>query len=554
MAVQEGSVAQARMMLQRLSTRDSACRLNTLEQLCSCIASLHEDVLEQRSNSVEESDAYIDGCLATNCRDGVHENLLQPLTSVLRLAVQCPFKDVQEKCSSLLSEYREKGVKVPRQCGNGPSAFIPRSEFAAAQNGRDEKAKDLFIDVFLQSNRLDHLTTVMGLHPSYLEAFLRTQDFMLRGDGPLPFHYRHFIAIMATARHQCSYIVRLQENEFLAQGGDPDWLRGLTFIPDKLRRLAELIKLLVHQPWLITKEHLDDLLKGPSSWALSELVQAIVLTTHFSSLAGMVFGCGVNPEIDMEGGHTCRPPSLGDDPSSPSNNNYSDESEGASSNIEALMQKLRELEEQSEPDETQEEKLKKFEKVEKQNVELSPPCDDPCQDTSDLSHYLIEPDFKYKDFAKRGEVSQIPTFKAQDYSWEDQGFSLLNRYYPDVAPMLDDKFRLAYSLTYNTMGKKEQVDTSLLRRAIWNYIHSLFGIRHDDYDYGEVNSLMDRALKTYIKTVCCYPEKVTVSHYESFWRDFKHSEKVHVNLMVLEAKMQASLLYSLRAVMWLYTR
>ena len=38
----------------------------------------------------------------------------------------------------------------------------------------------------------------------------------------------------------------------------------------------------------------------------------------------------------------------------------------------------------------------------------------------------------------------------QDYTWEDQGFSLLNRYYPDIAPMLDDKFRLAYNLTYNT--------------------------------------------------------------------------------------------------------
>ena len=36
----------------------------------------------------------------------------------------------------------------------------------------------------------------MGLHPSYLDSFLRTQDYMLRGDGPLPFDYRHYIAIM----------------------------------------------------------------------------------------------------------------------------------------------------------------------------------------------------------------------------------------------------------------------------------------------------------------------------------------------------------------------
>jgi sestrin len=54
----------------------------------------------------------------------------------------------------------------------------------------------LFIDAFLQTNRLDHVTQVMGYHPTYLDTFLRTQNFILRGDGPLPYDYRHFIAIM----------------------------------------------------------------------------------------------------------------------------------------------------------------------------------------------------------------------------------------------------------------------------------------------------------------------------------------------------------------------
>jgi sestrin len=54
----------------------------------------------------------------------------------------------------------------------------------------------LFIDAFLQNSRLDHVTQVMGYHPTYLDIFLRTQNFILRGDGPLPYDYRHFIAIM----------------------------------------------------------------------------------------------------------------------------------------------------------------------------------------------------------------------------------------------------------------------------------------------------------------------------------------------------------------------
>lgn len=143
----------------------------------------------------------------------------------------------------------------------------------------------------------------------------------------------------------------------------------------------------------------------------------------------------------------------------------------------------------------------------------------------------------------------------QDYSWEDHGFSLVNRLYPDVGQMLDEKFQMAYNLTYNTMATHKDVDTSMLRRAIWNYIHCMFGIRsvpnnlsclcfyaqsalcsltlglcafsrYDDYDYGEINQLLDRSFKIYIKTMVCSPEKTTKRMYESFWRQFQHSEKV----------------------------
>jgi sestrin 1/3 len=72
------------------------------------------------------------------------------------------------------------------------------------------------------------------------------------------------------------------------------------------------------------------------------------------------------------------------------------------------------------------------------------------------------------------------------------------------------------------------------------------GIRHDDYDYGEVNKLLDRSLKTFIKTACCYPDRITKQDYDSILVELLDSEKVHVNLMILEAKNQAVLLYALR--------
>lgn len=55
---------------------------------------------------------------------------------------------------------------------------------------------------------------------------------------------------------------------------------------------------------------------------------------------------------------------------------------------------------------------------------------------------------------------------------------------------------------------------------------STFG-RYDDYDYGEVNQLLERSLKLYMKTVTCHPERVNRQLYNDFWREFKHSEKVN---------------------------
>lgn len=120
----------------------------------------------------------------------------------------------------------------------------------------------------------------------------------------------------------------------------------------------------------------------------------------------------------------------------------------------------------------------------------------------------------------------IPTFRVQDYSWDDHAFSLINRLYNDVGNLLDDKFRLMYQLTYNFMGSKKDVDTSRFRTAIWNYIQCMFGIRHDDYDYGEVNQVLERSLKAYIKTAVCFPERVTRADYNNILKELHHSEKV----------------------------
>ncbi|XP_037750525.1 sestrin-1 isoform X6 [Chelonia mydas] len=420
------------------------------------------------------------------------DRLNEMLARLLMLSKRCPFRDVREKSESILKNVQELGIRIPRPLGHGPSRFIPEKEVCCLQvhcelyafkilqvGNEDAQMHTLFADSFATLGRLDNITLVMVFHPQYLGSFLKTQHYLLQMDGPLPLHYRHYIGIMAAARHQCSYLVNLHVNDFLHVGGDPKWLNGLENAPHKLQNLGELNKILAHRPWLITKEHIET-------------------TESFCE-------------------------------------------------VEALMEKMKKLQEcRDEEEASQEEMATRFEREKRESMFVCCSEDEESAPTRDVSRHFEDTSYGYKDFSRHG--MHVPTFRVQDYSWEDHGYSLVNRLYPDVGQLIDEKFHIAYDLTYNTMAMHKDVDTSMLRRAIWNYIHCMFGIRYDDYDYGEINQLLDRSFKVYIKTVVCAPEKTTKRMYDSFWRQFKHSEKVHVNLLLIEARMQAELLYALRAI------
>ncbi|RWS30220.1 sestrin-like protein [Leptotrombidium deliense] len=48
----------------------------------------------------------------------------------------------------------------------------------------------------MYNNRLVPFTQLMKCHTQYFDPFLRIHTFILRGDGPLAFSERHYIAIM----------------------------------------------------------------------------------------------------------------------------------------------------------------------------------------------------------------------------------------------------------------------------------------------------------------------------------------------------------------------
>jgi len=49
---------------------------------------------------------------------------------------------------------------------------------------------------------------------------------------------------------------------------------------------------------------LQKLTTGKDNWSISELVHALILLAHFHALSSFVYGCGITPEVDHEGGYT----------------------------------------------------------------------------------------------------------------------------------------------------------------------------------------------------------------------------------------------------------
>lgn len=56
--------------------------------------------------------------------------------------------------------------------------------------------------------------------------------------------------------------------------------------------------------FLSVRLRLQELLIGHDSWSIAELTQAIVIMSHYHSLASFALGCGLTPEVDTPCGHT----------------------------------------------------------------------------------------------------------------------------------------------------------------------------------------------------------------------------------------------------------
>jgi len=424
-------------------------------------------------------------------------------------------------------------------------------------NFTDRKDK-LALSALLDPVAIEPPTTVydptapLSLHPAFQDIYMRSQNHLLSGDGPLPFTHRHYIAIMACSRYGLDRLAETERRAFLGVGGEPTWLEGIHRAPLKLRRLSSINKVVAHRPWALNQTYIKDLTTGEGSWSLAELVQAIVILVHFHSGSSFVAGCDTpRPAPRKEARSAPGTAPRKETVPSKTGQEKSQSLEGhvrSKQNLEGHVRSKQKFVRGRKGRSLSETKVFKDDLLEQlDSVYTLDSCGQ--EDTANpLEAFLEDPQYKYIDFHAIQDNTALQ-LKVHDFSWDDHGFCVMSRFYGDMSLLLDDKLRAAKHLTYNFMGAKKSVDTSLFRRSIWNYIQCLFGIHHDDFDYSTVSRVLTKELKDFVRLSACHPARLNNTDIDTILLNLERSEKVHVKILIMEAKTQALLLYALRAIM-----
>jgi sestrin len=134
---------------------------------------------------------------------------------------------------------------------------------------------------------------------------------------------------------------------------------------------------------------------------------------------------------------------------------------------------------------------------------------------------------------------------SSDYTWRFHGLSLLSNHFPELANQINEKYLYLTNMTTKSFGEALGVNTKPYRIAIYHYTEYIHGYFHSEYEYKEVNNLLHKDLKAYIKAVACMPQSITTTTLSKVPVELKPFEICHIALLVMQAKFHIELMYGL---------
>mmetsp|Transcript_935 Transcript_935/g.2206 ORF Transcript_935/g.2206 Transcript_935/m.2206 type:complete len:440 (-) Transcript_935:41-1360(-) len=209
--------------------------------------------------------------------------------TLMRLATESPFSDLQALFKGFLLDMR---ICLEEELQNAApvSAFISPILLPELDH--------TFADAFTSLGRVSHYHRLVALFPQYFKYQLTLWETFFDTPGPLAWSWRHYVAYQASATFDCEYLMLLNKELCLQTGGHLSWFNPETLgeVPAKLKDLSTANLKLAHQPWEFSSNDVGRLLK---SWAIQELVVALVIMCEFHSISSSIFGLGIEPESDL---------------------------------------------------------------------------------------------------------------------------------------------------------------------------------------------------------------------------------------------------------------
>lgn len=91
--------------------------------------------------------------------------------------------------------------------------------------------------------------------------------------------------------------------------------------------------------------------------------------------------------------------------------------------------------------------------------------------------------------------------------------------------------------------EKKIINTYPVRYAVSCYIEKILGYCHEDYNYSNINCLLETGHKKFIKNVACYPNKLQIQDFSYLRCVFKKEEILNIILLVATSKAKTQLTY-----------
>lgn len=326
--------------------------------------------------------------------------------------------------------------------------------------------------------------------------------------------------------------------------------------PYKIKMIAPLINLLANFPYIIDVKMISKILsfEDEDQWTTQEILVAVTIITTVQKLGLIVesFAISSNFYDSRELKYTILN----------QNKNFDiflfNEKQNPDLNEEMikLASKCKDIEE-IKPDESQKNKIDnnliddyefthKPIKLEKTSFTYSPDTSvsESLQQLSSIpnitycdGHYNVDVFKKFTDSAnsRHKDFNQkIYSYDIDyDFNWENHAYHFLCEIDENVTQLIKEENEFCKNMTFDKLGNLDS-KTENFRTAIWNYVQKLFGLQRLDYNYINVNKLLELGKKTFIKNVACYPEKNNLNVIKNVL--LSNIDIIHVILLIVCSK------------------